>query len=162
MVFDRKTLYALNKLDPDAIVYMDADGRLVRLTRDDFATEDEFLAWKSWSDENFHDEEKRDHIYANHTNPLVENPDKPSLVAASSEAVVMRRSEQEEQARRFAEALSLMRDKLTERQFRRLWLYYAENKTEQEIADMEGVGQRRVSTSITSALEKIKKFLPEG
>ena len=41
MVFDRKTLYALNKLDPDAIVYMDADGRLVRLTRDDFATEDE-------------------------------------------------------------------------------------------------------------------------
>ena len=55
MVFDRKTLYALNKLDPDAIVYMDADGRLVRLTRNDFATEDEFLAWKSWSDENFHD-----------------------------------------------------------------------------------------------------------
>ena len=92
----------------------------------------------------------------------MENPDKPSLVAASSEAVVVRRSEQEEQARRFAELRSLMRDKLTERQFRRLWLYYAENKTEQEIADMEGVGQRRVSTSITSALEKIKKFLPEG
>ena len=162
MVFDRKTLYALNKLDPDAIVYMDADGRLVRLTRNDFATEDEFLAWKSWSDENFHDEEKRDHIYANHTNPLVENPDKPSLVAASLEAVVVRRSEQEEQARRFAELRSLMRDKLTERQFRRLWLYCAEDMTEQEIADMEGVGQQRVSNSIKAALKKIRKFFPEG
>ena len=125
-------------------------------------TASEFLAWKSWSDENFHDEEKRDHIYANHTNPLVENPDKPSLVAASSEAVVVRRSEQEEQARRFAELLALMREKLTERQFRRLWLHCAEDMTEQEIADMEGVGQQRVFNSIKAALKKIRKFFPEG
>lgn len=47
---------------------------------------------------------------------------------------------------------------LTETQFRRLWLYYAEGKTEQQIADIEKVGQRRISTSINVAKKKIKKF----
>ena len=47
---------------------------------------------------------------------------------------------------------------LTETQFRRLWLYYVERKTEQQIADIEKVGQRRVSTSINVAKKKIKKF----
>ena len=47
---------------------------------------------------------------------------------------------------------------LTETQFRRLWLYYAEGKTEQQIADIEKVGQRRISTSINVAKKKIKNF----
>ena len=36
-MFDRRSLYALNKKDPDAIVYLDADGNLVRLVCEDFA-----------------------------------------------------------------------------------------------------------------------------
>ena len=47
---------------------------------------------------------------------------------------------------------------LTETQFRRLWMYYVKGMTEAEIAKKESVGQRRVSTSITDAEKKIKKF----
>ena len=32
-MFNRKSIYALNKKDPDAIVYMDANEVIVRLTR---------------------------------------------------------------------------------------------------------------------------------
>ena len=52
-MFNRKSIYALNKKDPDAIVYMDANEVIVRLTREDFASEEEFLTWKSWSDGNY-------------------------------------------------------------------------------------------------------------
>ena len=46
-MFNRKSIYALNKKDPNAIVYMDANEVIVRLTREDFASEEEFLKWKS-------------------------------------------------------------------------------------------------------------------
>ena len=59
--FNRISIYALNKKDPDAIVYPTADGKTVRVTREDFPSEDAFLAFKAWSDENFHEEENLDH-----------------------------------------------------------------------------------------------------
>ena len=46
-MFNRKSSYALNKKDPNAIVYMDANEAIIRLTREDFASEEEFLKWKS-------------------------------------------------------------------------------------------------------------------
>ena len=45
-MFNRKSSYALNKKDPNAIVYMDANEAIIRLTREDFASEKEFLKWK--------------------------------------------------------------------------------------------------------------------
>lgn len=57
-MFNRKSIYALNKKDPNAIVYTDADGNLIRLTRDDFSNEEEFLRWKKISDMDYHGEEK--------------------------------------------------------------------------------------------------------
>ena len=50
-MFNRKSSYALNKKDPNAIVYMDANEAIIRLTREDFASEKEFLKWKALSDE---------------------------------------------------------------------------------------------------------------
>jgi len=47
---------------------------------------------------------------------------------------------------------------LTEKQFRRLWLYYVEDKTEQQIADMENISQQNISKSIKIARKKLKKF----
>lgn len=40
-MFNRKSSYALNKKDPNAIVYMDANEAIIRLTREDFASEEE-------------------------------------------------------------------------------------------------------------------------
>ena len=46
-MFNRKSSYALNKKDPNAIVYMDANEAIIRLTREDFASEEEFLMFGS-------------------------------------------------------------------------------------------------------------------
>lgn len=63
-MLDRKSIYSLNKADSDAIVYTDADGNIIRLTRQCFSTDEEFKKWKAWSDEDFHAEEKKDHLYS--------------------------------------------------------------------------------------------------
>ena len=52
-MFNRKSSYALNKKDPNAIVYMDANEAIIRLTREDFASEEEFLKWKALSDADY-------------------------------------------------------------------------------------------------------------
>ena len=41
-MFNRKTDHALNKKDPTAIVYQDANGNLIRLTVQDFSSLKEF------------------------------------------------------------------------------------------------------------------------
>ena len=55
-MFDPKSDYALNKMAPDAIVYMDAAGKVTRLTLADFADLEEFQRWKAWSDEDYQKE----------------------------------------------------------------------------------------------------------
>ena len=62
-MFNPKSDYALNKMAPDAIVYMDAAGEVTRLTQADFSSLEEFQIWKALSDENYHDTEKASHIF---------------------------------------------------------------------------------------------------
>ena len=81
-MFNRKSSYALNKKDPNAIVYIDANDVIIRLTREDFASEEEFLKWKSLSDADYHASEKEDHIYANHTLALDELSEEAASVPA--------------------------------------------------------------------------------
>ena len=61
-MFNRKSIYALNKKDPNAIVYTDADGNFIRLTCDDFACAAEFRRWKDWSDSDLRKEENADQM----------------------------------------------------------------------------------------------------
>lgn len=56
-MFDKKSEYALNKHDQDSIIYISVSGH-IRLTRSDFSSEEEFLKWKAWSDEDYHEREK--------------------------------------------------------------------------------------------------------
>ena len=56
-MFDKKSEYALNKHDQDSIIYISVSGH-IRLTRADFSSEEEFLKWKAWSDEDYHEREK--------------------------------------------------------------------------------------------------------
>ena len=41
-MFNRKSSYALNKKDPNAIVYMDANEAIIRLTREDLPARKNF------------------------------------------------------------------------------------------------------------------------
>lgn len=158
-MFNPKTLYALNKKDPDAIVYTDADGKTHRLTRADFDRPEEFDRWKSWSDQDFHIEDNQDQVYLHHTRSMNEVAD---TITPDPEALMEQRIDKKERRRISADMLTRVKGLLTEKQYRRLWMYHIRGLTEQKIADVEGVGQRRISKSITSAEAKIRKFLPEG
>ena len=48
-MYDRRSIYALNKKNPDAIVLPDADGNLICLTCADFTDEAEFRRWKRYT-----------------------------------------------------------------------------------------------------------------
>ena len=53
----------------------------------------------------------------------------------------------------------MVRSALTEKQYRRLHMYYLQGMTEAEIADLEGVGQQRVSKSLISGIAVLKNFI---
>ena len=156
-MLDRKSIYALNKKDQEAIVYMDADRNIIRLTREDFDTEADFLKWKAWSDENYHDQEKRDHVHANHTFSMA---DIPYAVGATDgpEVVIEQRIEKQARERYSEETVIRIRGQLTEKQFRRIWKHCVEGMTEQEIAAAEHTSQSKISESITPGLKKIKRI----
>ena len=160
-MFHKTSIYALNKKDPDAIVYPSADGKPVRITREDFASEAEFLAFKAWSDEDFHREENLDHREANHSFSA-ESLSDAALAAPAVDAALEKQQDRMEKRRREAEMVVRLKDKLTEKQFRRLWMYCVDGKTLEEIAADEGVDHQRISKSILAAKKKIKKFFPEA
>ena len=158
-MFNRKSSYALNKKDPNAIVYMDANDTIIRLTRKDFASEEEFLKWKSWSDENYHTEDNQDVVEGKHNTSIDDLSEAAFSIPAID--VVMERQHEKFERRRVASAMvSQIRDKLTETQFRRVWLYFVDGMTVDEIGTAEGVSHQNISKSIGSAMKKIKNIFP--
>ena len=153
---NKNSIYALNKKDPDAIVYPSANGKLIRVTREDFPSEEKFLAFKKWSDENFHEEEKLDHREANHT-LSAEDLSEAALATPAVDVVMERQQQRAERRRMTSDMVIKLKDKLTDKQFRRMWMKFSEGKTEEEIAEIEGTTQQAISLSIVSALEKIEK-----
>lgn len=155
-MFDRKSDYALNKQDTEAIICKSSTGVHIRLTRLDFDSQEEFERWKRWSDEDYHDTERADHVYSNHTvsvDKLVE----VSITVISPEDELMEvfsRQEREELYRRLENGLET---RLTPIQRRRLWMYL-EGTTESQIAEMENVRQQSVSACLRAAIKKLKNF----
>ena len=154
---DRKSIYTLNKKDPEAIVYTDADKHIIRLTREDFDTEADFLKWKAWSDEDYHDEEKADHVEANHTLPMDSLSDR-AAASDGPEVIIEERFEQLEHEQYVAETVVRIRYQLTGRQFRRLWMNAVDEMRVGEIAKEQGVNHSVVSGSISTAKKKIRDF----
>ena len=116
--FNKTSIYALNKKDPDAVVYPTADGKQIRVTCDDFPSEADFLAFKAWSDENFHEEENLEHRESNHTLSM-DDLSEAALAVPADDVVMIRRQEQAEKRRKEKELVIQMKDKLTDIQFRR-------------------------------------------
>ena len=158
-MFNRKSSYALNKKDPNAIVYMDANEAIIRLTREDFASEEEFLKWKSLSDGNYRTEDNQDVVEGKH-NTSIDDLSEAALPIPAVDVVMDRKHEKAERHRAASAMVSQIRDKLTETQFRRLWMYYIDGMTVDEIGRIEGIRHQNISKSIGSAMKKIKKFFP--
>lgn len=154
-MFNRKSDYALNKLSPDAIVYRSASGVHIRLTCEDFASEEEFLHWKDWSDGSYCEIERSDASYSKHTCGLPEW--RGSVQSPEAEMIEAQdRGERQELRRLLLEGLDSC---LTPVQRRRLWLYCVEGLTVRQIAQAEGAAHQNVVKSIKTAEKKIKKFL---
>ena len=160
-MFNKNSLYALNKKDPDAIVYPTADGKTVRITRVDFPSEEEFLAFKAWSDENFHKEDNRD-VTENRYRISLDDLSEAALAVPAIDVGMDQKQHRAEQRRKASDMVVQLKDKLTEIQFRRLWKYEVEGMTIDEIGDQEGVDHQRVSKSILAAKKKIKKIFPDS
>ena len=120
-MFNRKSSYALNKKDPNAIVYMDANEAIIRLTREDFASEEEFLKWKSLSDADYHASEKEDHVYANHTLALDELSEEAASIPAA-DVCMEQAHDRVAEIRRSTQKVTQIRKHLTDTQFRRMWI----------------------------------------
>lgn len=151
-----------NKLIKDlqarfAIVYIDANENIIRLTRKDFASEEEFQKWKSWSDENYHTEDNRDVVEGKH-NMSIDDLSEAALAIPAIDVVMDRQHEKAERRKQASAMVSQIRDKLTETQFRRLWMYLVDGMTIDEIGEKEGVSHQAVSLSITTTIKKIKKY----
>ena len=84
-MFDTKSDFALNKLDRDAIVCRSVTGVHIRLTREDFASEEEFLRWKVWSDGDYYDTEKDGRGFYDNGIPLDPHVDKLGAVPSIEE-----------------------------------------------------------------------------
>lgn len=157
-MFDPKSDYALNKMAPDAIVYMDAAGEVTRLTQDDFSSLEEFQLWKAWSDENYHDTEKANHIFYNHTRSL-QGLSEQAIAVPSPEDAMMEAQEQQERRELRRMLMEGLDSCLTSIQRRRLWLYCVDGLTVRQIAKMEGTSHQNIVKSVCAAKKKMRKVL---
>ena len=159
-MFDKKSEYALNKHDQDSIIYISVNGH-IRLTRADFSSEDEFLRWKQWSDEDYYETERRGRGYYDNGVPLDENISAAGAVASAEDEYFREQMADEIEATRKAlcqERMAKVKALLTARQYRRIWMYLAEEKSITEIAKAEGLSKASVSRSVAVALRKLRKL----
>ena len=63
-MFNTNSDYVINKLGTDAIVCRSVTGQLLRITREDFSSDEEFEKWKLWSDTDYHETELRNRAYS--------------------------------------------------------------------------------------------------
>lgn len=159
-MFNKSSIYLLNKRDPDAIVYPSATGEVIRITREDFPSEEEFLAFKKWSDENFHKEDNRD-VTEDRYRVSIDSLSESALAVPSDDVIMERRQLRAERRKAATEMVIKLKDKLTDIQFRRLWMYHVDGMTIDEIGEVEGISHQNVSKSIIAAEKKIKKISSE-
>lgn len=155
-MFKKDSLYSINKKNPDAIVYKFANGEEHRITREDFPSEEEFLAFKAWSDEDFHTEDKRD-VLAGIRQVSIDDISEAAISVPAVDVTMERQRQREEKRRIASDMVVKLKDKLTEKQFRRLWQLKVKGMTLEEIAALEGVAFQSIHESIESALKKISK-----
>ena len=158
-MFDPKSDYALNKMDPEAIVCKSVTGAHIRLTREDFSSDEEFIRWKEWSDGDYHCAFSSGRAFYDNGIPLKEDLDSESLSAEDTLIAPLLEQEVKERQRFYVQQI---KNVLTKTQFRRFWMYYVNAMTLEEIADIEHIAHQNVSKSIRAAWKKIIKFFGQS
>lgn len=160
-MFDPKSDYALNKMDPKAIVYIDSRGTLIRLTVENFASPEEFQRWKKWSDGDYHKIDNAGAVFSRHTLSLQGLSEQIIAVQSPEEFLIMLQDQQERaELRRLL--MEGMDSCLTQSQRRRLWLYYVDGLTVRQIAEAENVKHQSIAECLAAAKKKLQKYLENG
>ena len=154
----KRNIYTMNRQDPNAIVYLDSDGSTIRLTREDFSTEEEFRRWKKWSDQQYLQESRQEKSYWDRKVTIKEF-DQRQGATADSEALLLEREDRMAQKRAAQIVTKDIQKLLTKNQYRRLWLYGVMHMTEEEIGRLENVSHQAVSKSLRSAMRRIQKYI---
>lgn len=153
-MLDTQSDYALNKVDKSAIVCPSVTGEHIRLTREDFSSEEEFARWKTWSDDDYHKIE----LAGRSDDDCFSFESQRDTPVASAEDVALAPYIAAEVEDRKLFLLSCLKAHLTEKQYRRICLYYLEGKTETEIAALEGANQSSISRSINRGAKIVERF----
>ncbi|MBR2894051.1 MAG: hypothetical protein IKC03_00140 [Oscillospiraceae bacterium] len=153
-MLDKQSCYAVNKANPDAIVYPSADGHDIHITRENL-TNEEFLFWKNWSDTDYHETELHDRrIFDDHVVALNEYL---NVSSESLEDMLIAVFEKAAHDRKCSEQVAQLRHILTEKQFRRVWKAYAERIPVAEIAVEENASENSIYVSLNAAKKKFLK-----
>lgn len=159
-MFNPKSDYTLNKMDPKAIVYIGSEGALVRLTLEDFASPEEFQRWKEWSDSDYHKIDNADVTFYKHALSLHGLSEQVMAVQSPEELLIMLQEQQEHEklCRLVMEGVDSC---LTQPQCRRLYLHCIYGLTVRQIASLEGTTHQGIVKSIKAAKKNIEKFLAD-
>ena len=157
-MYNKRSLYALNKNDPDGIISIDAYGNIIRQTAADFASETEFRKIKEWSDENYRLMDNGDSSYNKHKVSLDRLPEDMAAAPSIEEDMETVWLEQERETIRLL-LLQGVNLKLSPSQRRRLWLFAVDGLKEEQIAAAENVTQQAISKSIKSAGKIVAKYI---
>ena len=155
-MFDPKSDYALNKKDKEAIVCPSATGIHIRLTREDFDSEEEFLRWKVWSDGDYKGIEGAGRSYYDNCISMIEAMKSTGASAEDDFFAPLLKVEQKEQR---AALIQQVKAVLTETQYRRLWMLCVEGKSVNRIAELEHVTFQAVYISLARARTAIVNIL---
>jgi len=155
-MFESKSDYALNKLDPEAIVCKSVTGAHIRLTREDFSNEEEFRRWKELSDGDYKDRESAGRGFYDYCISLGEAW---NTTGVSAEDVLLASLLKAEREKQRAALLQQVKNVLTETQYRRLWMYLVDGLSVEQIAQRDDVRHQSVSECLSLALEKIVNSL---
>lgn len=102
--------------------------------------------------------EKKEHVHRNHTMSL-SSIEGVVAAAPDTEHLMIQAENRADQLRQTAALIELMKDCLSETQYRRMWLYHVEKLDTNAIAACEGVTHQSISDSLQSARKKILKRL---
>lgn len=159
-MFNPKSDYALNKIDPEAIIYTDSWGTLVQLTLEDFASPEEFQRWKEWSDNDYHKTDNADTLFSKRALSLHSLSER-AVISQSPEDVLVEAQE----LREIQELRCLLTEGLdtclTATQRRRLCLHCVCRLTVRQIARLEGTTHQGIVKSIKAAKKNIGKFFAD-
>lgn len=145
------------------LIHKSREGKIVeQVFPDQMFPIAEFESIKILSDEDYRARNEGDVLEHRHTvslNEIEETKICAQERSAEEECLCLLDDDDYEDFRNLHNAIVIINECLTEKQKTRFLKYYYCGKSQQEIADSEGIGQRSVSDSIKLAEKNIKKYL---